>query len=332
MQKESVYSKNTTAGPLVSFIIPDYNVSSGILTECLDSIMSLSLSDKEREIILIDDGSAISPLESIAEYQDKIIYVRQRNQGAAAARNLGIDIARGRYIQFLDADDKLITAPYEHCLDIIRYHDADMVLFNMATEAQDNATVQDFLYDGPVSGTEYMRHNNLKGVPWWYIFRRDMLGTLRFHNGLIVEDEEFTPQLLLRAEKIYTTKAEAYYYRQTPDSMTHKKGSRWTLKRLNDTVEVLEVLRDRADVLPFKDRLALQRRIDQLTADYLYNVITMTHSRHYLERCITRLRKRGFFPLPEHDYTKKYKYFCRLVNSSAGRRLLLIVLRHRHQN
>lgn len=80
--------------------------------------------------------------------------------------------------------------------------------------------------------------------------------------------------------------------------MTHKSGSRWTLKRLNDTVEVIQVLRDRADVLPYKDRLAMQRRIDQLTADYLYNVITTTHNRHYLERCVERLEKKGLFPLP----------------------------------
>ena len=329
MQKRPVYTQDSSGAPLVSFIIPDYNVSPGTLRECLDSIFALCLSDKEREVILIDDGSDVSPLNDLAEYQDKIIYIRQRNQGAAAARNIGIDIAKGRYIQFVDADDKLITASYEHCLDIIRYNDADMVLFNISTKDNGNTTTDDFLYDGPSTGTEYMRHNNLKGGPWWYVFRRVMLGTLRFHYGSIVEDEEFTPQLLLRAEKVYTTKSEAYYYRQTSDSLTHKKGQRWTLKRLNDTVEVLEVLRDRADVLPYKDRLALQRRIDQLTADYLYNVIVTTHNRHYLERCITRLRKKGFFPLPEHDYTKKYKYFCRLINSKVGRRFLLLALRKR---
>ena len=109
--------------------------------------------------------------------------------------------------------------------------------------------------------------------------------------------------------------------------MTHKSGSRWTLKRLNDTVEVIQVLRDRADILPYKDRLAMQRRIDQLTADYLYNVITTTHNRHYLERCVERLEKKGLFPLPIHDYSQKYKYFCRMVNSKVGRRLLLLALR-----
>ncbi len=327
MLQQPVYTQDTTCEPLVSFIIPDYNVSADNLRECLDSIFSLSLSDKDREVIIVDDGSDESPINDIAKYIDKIVYIRQRNQGAAAARNTGVDIAKGRYIQFVDADDKLITAPYEHCLDIIRYNDSDMVLFDMSTKIRKETSTGDFLYVGPVSGAEYMRHNNIKGSPWWYIFRRNMLGSLRFHKGLIVEDEEFTPQLLLRAEKVFVTQSEAYYYRQVSGSMTHKSGSRWTLKRLNDTVEVIQVLRDRADVLPYKDRLAMQRRIDQLTADYLYNVITTTHNRHYLERCVERLEKKGLFPLPIHDYSQKYKYFCRMVNSKVGRRLLLLALR-----
>lgn len=75
----------------------------------------------------------------------------------------------------------------------------------MSTKIRKETSTGDFLYVGPVSGAEYMRHNNIKGSPWWYIFRRNMLGSLRFHKGLIVEDEEFTPQLLLRAEKVFVT-------------------------------------------------------------------------------------------------------------------------------
>lgn len=87
MLQQPVYTQDTTCEPLVSFIIPDYNVSADNLRECLDSIFSLSLSDKDREVIIVDDGSDESPINDIAKYIDKIVYIRQRNQGAAAARN-----------------------------------------------------------------------------------------------------------------------------------------------------------------------------------------------------------------------------------------------------
>lgn len=98
----------------------------------MDSILKLSLNAKEREIILVDDGSDISPLNDLAEYQNQIIYLRQPNQGVSVARNYGIMIAKGNYIQFVDGDDYLLQAAYEHCLDIVRYHQPDIVTFNSA--------------------------------------------------------------------------------------------------------------------------------------------------------------------------------------------------------
>ena len=76
--------------------------------------MDLSLTQEEREIIVIDDGSINSPLAALADGIDQIIYIRQPNKGAAAARNTGLGIAKGRYIQFVDGDDRLVRSGYEH--------------------------------------------------------------------------------------------------------------------------------------------------------------------------------------------------------------------------
>lgn len=328
MQTRPTYRQDPNAAPLISFIITDYNVPVGMLQECLDSIFALTLSDSEREVILIDDGSEISPINSILNYLDKIIYIRQKNQGVSVARNMGLNIARGRYIQFVDGDDCLLSSDYEHCLDIVRYKDSDMVMFRYTTnkkDLQNKDSVPDF--NGPLNGNEYMRHNNLRAAPWGYIFKRQLLGSLRFHKGIEYgEDEEFTPQLLLRAEKVFDTDMSAYFYRQWKSSVTHQDDKRRKLKRLHDTVDVICTLRDRADVLPYDDRIALQRRIDQLTMDYLYNIIKLTHNGHYLEKSIARLHEKGLFPLPDRKYTKKYTYFRRLVNTRVGRRILLTIL------
>ena len=78
--------------PLVSFILTYYNQPVQMLCECIDSILALSLRPFEREIIVVDDGSRVSPMNGLMQYGDEIIYVRQKNSGLSMARNKGIEI------------------------------------------------------------------------------------------------------------------------------------------------------------------------------------------------------------------------------------------------
>ena len=61
--------------------------------------------------------------------------------------------------------------------------------------------------------------------------------------------------------------------------------------------------------------------------DYIYNIITLTHNGKYLEQCIEELKQKGLFPLPDKDYTQKYKWFRRLSSTRQGRRMLCMLLR-----
>lgn len=94
----------TERAPLVSVLIPAYQVSSCI-AEALDSVMSQTFSDYE--VIVVNDGSPdTEELERVlAPYMSRIVYIRQENRGAAAARNTGLRAARGSFVAFLDADD-----------------------------------------------------------------------------------------------------------------------------------------------------------------------------------------------------------------------------------
>ena len=310
--------------PLISFIVTFYNLPAHLLDECLASILSLTLSPEEREIIVIDDGSDDNPLEAISDKIDEIVYIRQRTRGLSAARNLGIEACTGQYIQFVDADDLLNTTVYEHCLDITRHKDPDIVVFHLSDKKEQTVPQT---YEGPMEGSEYMRRNNLRASACGYIFRKKTLVNLRFTCGILHEDEEFTPQLFLRAERVFSTSAKAYYYRDRHHSITREDDKQWVLKRLSDTRGVLYRLAEMADTLPTADREALHRRIDQLTMDYLYNVITLTHNGRFLEKCVEELTQKGLFPLPDKAYTQKYKWFRRISNSRQGRRLLCMILK-----
>ena len=89
----------------VSFIIPAYQVEKYI-GDCIKSI--LNQTKDNFEIIIVDDGSVDNTLEIIREYADRdsrITVIHQENQGVASARNVGIDIAKGEWICFVDGDD-----------------------------------------------------------------------------------------------------------------------------------------------------------------------------------------------------------------------------------
>ena len=309
--------------PLVSFILTYYNLPVEMICECVDSILALSLHPSEREVIVVDDGSESSPVNDLMKYGNDIIYIRQVNQGLSGARNTGIQMATGEYLQFVDGDDLLVKAPYEHCLDLIRNSHPEMVIFDFTKASPEDKPYKDSHLQ---SGCDYMRHQNIRGTACGYLFRRSILGDLRFTPGIFHEDEEFTPQLILRAETVCVTDAEAYLYRVRPNSIITDQHIRKKIRKLNDMQGVLLRLNTMADRMPTNDKTALQRRLAQLTMDYLYNIILQTKSRHYLERKIEELRKAGIFPLPDKDYTTKYKWFRCLTNSPKGISLLMHII------
>lgn len=325
MQNNPLRTSVQEAQPLVTFIVTYYNLPVQMLCECIDSILVLSLKPEEREILIIDDGSDISPINSLMQYDNQIIYVRQPNGGLSVARNKGIEMARGRYLQFVDADDHLVQAAYEHCLDLIYQNsDIDMVMFDFTT---DNTANQSSFNDQPIiSGTEYMLKNNIHGTAWGYLFQRTVLSELRFTPGIWHEDEEFTPQLLIRAEHVCATDAKAYFYYKHKGTITTQDDMESKAKRFDDMRGVLDRLHFLCDRVPQTDRLALQRRVAQLTMDYIYQVIVQHRSQKELNACIDELSSKGLFPLPDRDYSQKYKWFRKMTSSSLGRAVLLRTL------
>ena len=325
MQTQQNYTQNLQA-PIVSFIVTTYNLPIEYIKECLESIIQLSLNPKEREIILIDDGSDICPLDDLAEYLPNIIYLRQPNQGVSVARNYGIKIATGKYIQFIDGDDYILQAAYEHCLDIVRYHQPDIVTFNYC---KNNKNIEpSYELPTPVTGTNFLNNNNLHGAAWSYIFRHSIVGNLQFTPKIVYgEDEEFTPQLFLRAERIFKTNTEAYFYRDNKKSVSHQYTKEKILLRMDNSLEVLLHLQQLLDKLPIAERQALSRRIAQLSMDYLYNNIRLHHSLTSLNQAINNLREHGLYPLPDKKYTKKYTMFRRAINTYLGRIALLFFVK-----
>lgn len=325
MQTQQNATQGQEAKPLVTFIITYHEQPTVMLTKCIESVVALSLRPYEREIIVVDDGSQNSPLADLKRFENDVVYLRKSNGGVSTARNFGLRAAGGSYIQFIDGDDMLLTNNYEHCLDIIRYNKTDAVLFDFSLHP--NAPVMNYEDSEPMSGSELMRRQNIHGSACTCLFSRNILGRLSFTTGITYgEDEEFTPQLLLRADRVISTTAQAYFYRRHKDSAIGNTSKEGIELRLNDNHQVIVSLNRTADTLPAEERIALQRRVAQLTMDYIYNTIMLTRSRQQLARRLEELRNEGLFPLPDRDYTTKYKWFRRMTNSRLGLAILMRTL------
>ena len=117
--------------PKISVIIPVYNVEE-YLQKCLDSVVNQTL--KDIEIICINDGSTDNSLQILEEYAQKdsrIIVINQQNQGVAAARNKGLEIARGDYIWFVDSDDYVERNGLDYVYKKSKENNADIVCFGV---------------------------------------------------------------------------------------------------------------------------------------------------------------------------------------------------------
>lgn len=118
-QAESLHRSQNAQAPEVSVVIPAYNVAP-LIKEAVESVLAQTFDNYE--IIIVNDGSPDTPAleKALHPYRQKINYVKQENRGAGAARNVGLRLARGRYVGFLDADDAWYPMFLEKQLELIK--------------------------------------------------------------------------------------------------------------------------------------------------------------------------------------------------------------------
>lgn len=313
--------------PSISFIITDYNIPEEMLRECVESVLAVNLTNDEREIILVDDGSEVPPTTTLERYGSHIHYFRQDNKGLSAARNAGIGLATGTYIQFVDGDDRLVKEGYDKVIAHLKAHqntaattaNTDIVMFRFTTtdnSETSNATARTTFRH--TTGRRFLQENNLRAAAWGYLFRRETLGDLRFEDGIYHEDDLFTPLLLCQAGNVTLASATAYYYRQRDTSIINAREKRHIEKRFEDILHVITRLKQLSEEPSYKP---LARRVNQLCMDYLYLVAAITGDYGRFCNAANSLKASRLYPLPLHIYTLKYWCFSVMTQTKAGSRL-----------
>ena len=203
----------------ISIIVPIYNVEQ-YLKKCLDSLFNQTL--KDIEIIAINDGSKDNSYKIAKEYEDKDNFklLTQKNNGLSYTRNRGLEIARGKYIMFVDSDDYLDLDVCERLYNYAESKQADITCFDLKFIYPDISTVM-------VGGT----HEEVKpkdyilgpGSAANKLYKKSLLDKInfKFEVGVWSEDAAIIPSLCLHTNKIYYLKDCYYNYFQRENSITN---------------------------------------------------------------------------------------------------------------
>ena len=208
-------------GPVLSVILPVYN-GQALLDQAVASVLDQDPADLE--LILVDDGSTDNTPALCRDWQTRdgrVRYLRQNNQGAGPARNLGLDQARGRYVAFLDHDDLWMPDFWNHEVRDLLDRDLDVYLWGSCITdlAMKRCSVR-CIHTHECSGGAALRE------PWGHhsamFFRRDHLlrHQIRFPSLRYSEDVRFCFQALAAAERIRFCQRPLLIYRQRPGSIT----------------------------------------------------------------------------------------------------------------
>jgi glycosyltransferase involved in cell wall biosynthesis len=242
--------------PSISVVIPVFNAAAH-LPACLDSVLADTRPDLE--LVAVDDGSTDDSAAILAEraaHDPRVRIVRHqdgRNRGVAATRNLGLASARGEYVWFVDADDRVHCGAIDMLLDIAQGEHADVVAFNgeATSEGAPAARIHRAPKpEGAIAGEAWValccRQKEFRHYVWLRLYRRAYLASigLAFREGIVHEDIAWITEGDLCAQRLVYVDRVLYDYVQTPASLTRAETDAKLLHRAESMLVVIAQLRD----------------------------------------------------------------------------------------
>lgn len=227
---------------LISIIIPVYNTEK-YLTKCLKSVfLQKNCSFDDYEVIIVIDGSPDNSLSIAKEFEKKYEncrVVEQENLGLSQARNTGLNLARGKYVWFVDSDDWIALDAVSILVSTVQKECAEIFGFNIVKVYSNTKSVIESpltkkiyytYYEGMATGLELCRKMHI-GVCPRYLFSLKFLceHKLTFLPHVYFEDTEFIPKTMFFAKKIFFINNNLYYYLKRESNSIM---SSYTLKHL----------------------------------------------------------------------------------------------------
>lgn len=224
--------------PVISVIIPVYKVEF-FLERCLDSVLSQTFTNFE--VICINDGSPDNCdliLKKYEELDDRIKVISQPNKGLSAARNLGLNIAQGEYIFFIDSDDAIQPQTFEIAIYFAKKNKTDLTVWqNVYSDGIEKPDKNfDFEKINVKLVSEPLFHKNKRpykigSVVWNKLYKKELIQGLYFIPGINYEDISYSFTVMARYPKTVIIPIPLYLYTKNEKSITQQKP---TLKLIRD--------------------------------------------------------------------------------------------------
>jgi len=276
----------------VSIIIPVYNTEK-YLSRCIDSCLAQTMQDIE--IILIDDCSTDNSRDIITGYSEqfpeKVRYIFQKtNQRQGAARNRGMDAARGDFIIFVDSDDWIEPDMCEQLYNKAVETSADMVGsdYYLSWDDRDELRKTDITTDmyGEMDFNKKSNYIKNYGMFWTRMYRTKFLKKRKmfFPENVFYEDAFFNFYSVLYANRIEHIYAAFYHYYQENQSTVRNRNNPHQYERINLTQEIL--------------RYGLKQKELQIYKDLIIYKFLSMHGSNLVHTCM------GSFDIPDYRYMR----------------------------
>jgi len=217
--------------PQISIILPAKD-SGSCIRRSIESVLAQTFTDWE--LLVINDGSTDDTCEivtSLAQTDPRIKLMDSTGRGVSSARNLGLDSASGKYITFMDSDDRIDPEYLTRLIDLIVKEQADISQCSLYYWYEDGTLIKEKeTVDDIFEGHNSIMHAYFSGMvghiclaAWGKLFRSKLLSGIRFDETLMIqEDAFFTFECCMRALRVACCNDPLYFYYQRPESAMNK--------------------------------------------------------------------------------------------------------------
>ena len=306
---------------LISVIVPIYNVEQ-FLSKCIQSIINQSYS--RLEIILVDDGSTDDSPQICDEFKEKdkrIKVIHKKNGGLSDARNVGIEVASGEYIGFVDSDDYIDELMYEKLLNAcIRNNSYISICGRNIVNIDNDILCQQFtvekevVYDGKTAIKKLLLWDSCDSAAWDKLYKKELFEDLKYPLGVWSEDYAVTSRIFAKADKIVHVGEALYYYVQREGSITKQGFS----EKKYDTMKQVYSLTNFVK----KIYAELDEECEYFVGNHLLNLMRCArlqkkscNSRELYIKLYNECKKNitVFFRCPYFTFKDKIKYCIKLI-------------------
>lgn len=310
-------------GLKLSIIVPVFKVEP-YLRKCVDTLRNQDLSEDAYEIILVDDGSPDQCPSICDEYAVKypnISVIHRENGGLSAARNSGLEVVQGEYVQFVDSDDylepnvlkTLVSKMDTDSLDVLRFNYQNVnergEVFEPNKVSKPFVDYRDDICDGLKFLSERLGYGC---YACQFILRRDMLRDCRFKEGIFFEDSEWTPRMLCKAKRVTSMPLMVYNYLMRLGSITQGVDLARKRKAVEDKISLIDSIQ--SQMKEVNDTRWYRGFIAQLTIGIITSISELPSQER--KQYLGQINDKRVFPLYPYHLTESAKRKVILANVS----------------